>query len=99
MYSDKFNLIRQKINSLLDTIKEMKTERENLLGRIRVLEEELKTEKSGTVRAEKKQEPVQQTEKVAAPTLFDDVSKESIKKELDEVIGEIDQCIEIIEKK
>lgn len=99
MYSDKFNLIRQKIHSLLDTLKEMKTERENLLGRIRVLEEELKSEKSGTVRAEKKQELVQQTEKVATPTLFDDVSKESIKKELDEVIDEIDQCIEIIEKK
>lgn len=99
MYSDKFNLIRQKVNSLLETQKEMKNERENLLARIRVLEEELKTEKSGTVRAEKKQEPVQQTEKVTAPTLFDDISKENIKKELDEVIDEIDQCIEIIEKK
>jgi hypothetical protein len=98
MYSDKINLIREKITSLLEEKKEWLSEKENLLERIRVLEEELKFERSGTGRPEKKPVTVQHSEKINTPTLFDDVQKEEIGTKLDDIIGNIDQCIEIIEK-
>ena len=98
MYLDKINLIREKIQALLDERKEWVSEKENLLQRIRVLEEEIKIEKSGTARDKKKPETVQHSEKMNTPTLFDSFEKHELENKLDDIIGNIDQCIEIIEK-
>ncbi|MBK6566369.1 MAG: hypothetical protein IPL63_17570 [Saprospiraceae bacterium] len=83
----------------MDKLKGLETERENLLRRIDVLEEELKIQKKSTESVEKKHESVQQKEQVKPLTLFDSISNEELKIKIDSFIEEIDQCIEIIENK
>ena len=99
MYLEKLNLIRQKIESLIEDKIALQIENENLIEKIRVLEQKIQFEKSGTERNEKKPERVQKSEKVDAPTLFDSIHPEEMKEQIDLCIEDIDQCIEIIEKK
>lgn len=99
MYSEKLNLIKQKIDSLIRDKITLQEENENLIEKIRVLEQKIQIEKSGTERIEKKPERVQKSEKVDAPTLFDTIHPEEMKEQIELCIEDIDQCIEIIEKK
>ncbi len=99
MVSTKLTLISEKIKLVLDRLHSLESERENLLRRIDVLEEELKIQKKSTESVEKQHEAVQQKEQVKPMTLFDSISNEELKIKIDGFIEEIDQCIEIIENK
>ncbi|MFZ1704039.1 MAG: hypothetical protein WAT79_06810 [Saprospiraceae bacterium] len=99
MVSQKIDLIRQKMENILSRIVDMESERANLFERIRVLEEELKIQRSGQQLVKEKQEDDQHLETVKPLTLFGDVTKKDLKNTIEGFIEEIDQCIEIIEKK
>lgn len=99
MYSDKLELIREKIEGLISENQALQSENENLLEKIRVLEQKINIENSGTHRLDKKPERVQQAEKSDTPTLFDPVDTKDLKEKIEACMEDVNQCIEIIEKK
>lgn len=99
MYSAKLGLIRKKIEGLMTRNLALQSENENLLEKIRVLEQKINIENSGTNRLDKKPERVQQAEKSDAPTLFDPVDTKELKEKIEACMEDVNQCIEIIEKK